>query len=364
MALAVQDALFHASHTLGHGTSGEQSPVGGLFILNDAGRRMVNSHSWHWMMRPDVKLDFHKDVEHVWLPQDFGELVGYDVTSGLASSLSMTTHQHLVDLRTNSITTSTWRYWAAVTQDDRGAKATATLRCTDSPTNGETLVLDDGINPAVTITFLDTLTTETATARQVATSAYTTPAEAAVAITDAINAAPLLFMQAVDGASTITTVTHGQVGVVGNLGAGWATDGNSNFTIVNMGGGVDPGAHRARLDIWPAPTTDEAEALTIYYRGRWRTIDEDTKVVPVPEYMEGLYIDFVRAIARGYEMQDEVPMHELISEVRGGDTWADAMKADSQTQHVVGQLTGGAVTSVSRQRNPSHLYNFAAVPDQ
>lgn len=368
MALSVQDALFHASHTLGHGTTGEQSPVGGLFILNYAGNWLVNSHSWHWMLRPEVTLDFHKDIEYVWLPLDFGEMVGYDVTSGLASSLSMTTHQHLVDLRTSSITTSTWRYWCAVTQDDRGAKAHTTITCDDNPTDSESISLVDGVNPTVNYTFSTTAGTivETAVSREVVIGSDA--AATAAALTDAINATPLLYIKAVDSTTAATiNLEYATVGTVGNLGteSSWLGDGNNNFSAsADFGEGVDPGQHRARLDIWPAPTADEAGALTIYYRGRWRQIDEDTRIIPVPTFMEPLYIDAVRAFARGFEMQDEKPMIDWQNELRASAAWDDAVKADGQTQHIHGQMTGGAVTSVSRQRNPSHLYNFAAVPDQ
>lgn len=369
MALTVQEALFHASHTLGN--AGEQSPVGGIAILNYAGHWLGNSHSWSWTIRPEVKLDFNKDVEHIWLPDDFHEIVGYDVTSGLSSSLSMTSHQHLIDLRTSAISTSTWRYWVAVTTSDKGAAAAGTLTVDAVPANANTMTLSDGYNPAVQFDYRTAAggASETGTVREQPRSDTMTTATVASNLAAAINDAPLLYFNAEVDATTPAqlNITHAIPGTRGNLGAesNWVTaDTGGKFTGSAMEDGVDPGTPRPRLDIWPAPNANTADAITLYYRGRWKEIDEDTAIVPIPEWMTPLYITAIRSCARGFEMEDDMGMDARLNIVRGSATFMDAVRTDDNTQHVYGALSGGAVMGVSRQRNPTHLHNFGTVPDQ
>ena len=365
MALTVQEALFHASHTLGN--AGEQSPVGGINILNYAGTWLSNAKSWAWLVRPQVKLDFLADVDHAWLPPDFREIVGYDATAGLTSGLSLTTHQHLVHLRTAAITSSSWRYWAAVTHAPHEAAARGAISVTAVPANDEAITLYDGYNPTVTFTFKTTAGSlaETATAREIARGSSPTTTTMASALAAAINATPSLHFSAQVASATATqiNITHKIPGTRGNLGAeaNWVTaDGGSNVTGSTLEDGVNPGAPRPRFDLWPTPTADMAEALTVYYRGGWRAIDSDTAIVPIPEYVNPLYITAVRAVARGMEMQDEAALEDRLNRLRVSTLFMEGERADNNVQHTSGRMAGGAV---SRQSRPSHLYNFGAVPD-
>ena len=50
----------------------------------------------------------------VELPSDFQTLVGYDATESLVNSLTLTTLEHLLQLRTNQIEVSTWNFWGCI----------------------------------------------------------------------------------------------------------------------------------------------------------------------------------------------------------------------------------------------------------
>jgi hypothetical protein len=145
MTLVAHDAIRHIQHTL---SSDEVPAIGALRILNDAGEYLVNMHNWRWLEGAQVKLDLHKDVDHVWLPDNFREIIGYDASQGLTSGLELTSHQYLVELRSNAVSTSAFRYWAAVTHAERyvAATATATFHATNQPDTDSILNVGDGAN--------------------------------------------------------------------------------------------------------------------------------------------------------------------------------------------------------------------------
>ena len=363
MALTVSQALFHASHSIGG--AGEQSEVGGLAVLNYAGTYLCSSRAWRWLERQQVKLDLVKDQDYVWLPRGLLELVGYDMTQGLTTGLSVTTHQHLIQLRTSAITTSTWRYWAALTHASQESAATSALTCA-LPDDGHYLSLSDGYNPTVSFYFEDTAGSiaETATTREVPRGASATPTTIASDLAEAINNAPLLHFSAEVDATTATVInlTHMIPGARGNLGAeaAWVGDPEGHFVATNLEDGVDPGTPRPRLDIWPTPAATELDAITLYYRGGWSPIDEDTTLLPIPEWFEPLYIETVRQVSRGFEMEDDAPMGDRMAALFTGPLYLAARRVDDGMAPDYGPLRGGAVEQQMGIRATNH-WNFNSV---
>jgi len=217
MALTVSQALFHASHSIGG--AGEQSEVGGLAVLNYAGTYLCSSRAWRWLERQQVKLDLVKDQDYVWLPRGLLELVGYDMTQGLTTGLSVS---------------------------------------------------------------------------------------------------------------------------------------------ANLGVGVYPGTPRPRLDIWPTPAATELDAITLYYRGGWSPIDEDTTLLPIPEWFEPLYIEAVRQVSRGFEMEDDAPMGDRMAALFTGPLYLAARRVDDGMAPDYGPLRGGAVEQQMGIRATNH-WNFNSV---
>lgn len=111
MTMIAEHALGHIRHALGGDPA---APLTGLGILNEAGEFLVSMHRWGWLERPPATLDLVSGQAYVSLPSDFSELVAYDATNSLVNSLSMTTHQHLLELRTNQIQSTSWNFWASI----------------------------------------------------------------------------------------------------------------------------------------------------------------------------------------------------------------------------------------------------------
>lgn len=111
-----------------------------------------------------------------------------------------------------------------------------------------------------------------------------------------------------------------------------------------------------RIDVWPDIQTDDAGAVTIFYRAGWNTIEDDSERISVPEWVELLYLQLVRAVARGYEREDETSMTLRLMEVQAGPVWAAAMKQDSEMQPDYGPLRNGAA-ELARIPTLSHFWN-------
>lgn len=98
-----------------------------------------------------------------------------------------------------------------------------------------------------------------------------------------------------------------------------------------------------RLEIWPTPSASVTAAFTVWYRAKWTELSGDTDVANVPLWFEPLLVQFVRAVAKGYEEED---IDDRIDRILGGGTFAQAIEHDGQIQPDYGPLEGGAVGMV------------------
>ena len=359
MTLSAHDAVRHIEHTL---ASDSVPGVGAMRILNDAGEFLVNMHNWRWLEGTERSLDLSKDISYVWLPEDFRELIALQTTDGLNAGIRMTTQRQLVRLRSMSVANS-YVYHAAVVHAQRQAAASSQLTCSSNPADTNTALLNDGINPSVTFTFSTTAGTvlETATAREVVRGS--TSALTMVAFTDAINAAPALYFKAADNNTTTPdskiNLTYARPGLEGNLGAegGWFTDTNSKFSAApNMTGGIGGGPPRARLDIWPTPTSDATAGIRVYYRSGWMPVSDEAQMLYLPGWMETLYLFLVRAFARSYEREGDGSVSVRLQDLKAGPLFVAAQQRDKEMTYDIGPMMNGAVHT----SNPDPLWNFSS----
>ena len=359
MTLNVQEALEHINHTL----STKGTHAFGMRILNDAGEYLCTCHHWKWLERPRHNLHFEADQGYVWLPRDFRDLIAYDATQGLTSGLSLTTHQYLVELRTSAITTSTWRYWGAITHAPRQERPTGTLTFSSVPDDGDSFTLDDGVNAPIEFEF-DSAGDGTSGSgvTEIDTSASgLTSAQVAALVQTAIESVrltgPLDIDAVVDADSaSVVNLTNRRHGTIGNI---TITDASSGLAVTGMSGGRDGGRPEPRIDIWPDPTADLENALTIYYRAGWTHLNVDDVDVAIPEWLETVYIQLVRAHARGYEREDRGSMSMRVEEIYRSPHMRAAMERDAEMQPDYGPMQGGAAEVV--RDNFYQFWNFGSV---
>ena len=154
------------------------------------------------------------------------------------------------------------------------------------------------------------------------------------------------------------TLTHQREGTRGNS---LTLTVPAAITKQELDTGVYAGPVRARLELWPTPSQDELDRLYIYYRRGWQSCDSDNALIPIPDWMETLYITLVRAYARGYERESEVSMEARLAEIKQGPQLAAAMLRDKEMVAHLGPITGGAATCVRSMYD--HLWNFTTVND-
>jgi len=359
--LTVEQCIDHVRHTL---ASGNKVPaIGALRILNDAGEYLCSFKAWAWLQGKRFQLDFESGQDYVWLPSDFQELTGIDATNAITSGLMATTMQHLIELRTSSITSSNWIYYYAIAHEARHERATGTITFTDVPADDSTITIGDGINTAIQFA-LDVGGSggpETGDVNVDMSASGITAAGCANALQDAIQGQLLLRTLEVEASvsGAVVTLTSREPGTIGNVTI--TTTGTTNATITGMSGGIDGGMPRARLEIWPDPGSDDDDAVTIYYRAGWKTLDQDTEYVSIPTWLQTLYIQLVRAFARGYEREDVASLSARCAEVMGGPLALAAVRRDDMMQPSYGELMGGGA-DLARGRHEPFL-NYGPVSD-
>lgn len=98
------------------------------------------------------------------------------------------------------------------------------------------------------------------------------------------------------------------------------------------------GVPKPRLELYPTPSTSEADVFTLTYRKGWVTPSGDRGVFPIPKFMHTLFIQIVRAFARGYEEEDQASLQERLAEIEASTVFANALKRDGQVQPNLGPL--------------------------
>jgi hypothetical protein len=353
MTLLVSDAIAHIRHTL---ASEDVPSIGAYRILNDAGQYMVNMHNWRWCEGVQQTLSLTANQDYVWLPEDFREIIAVQPTNGLNAGFRLTTQERLLQLRSLAVSNS-FEYHGSVVHAPRGAAATATL-LVGSLVNGTSITMTDAYNPSTTISFKTTVAAtdvDSGFTRYMAIGA--TSAASAVTLAAAINDAPNLYLRASVSGSTIT-VTHQRDGTRGNS---MTMTVPAAITMQLLDTGVDGGPVRARLDLWPTPSQDELDRVMVYYRRGWQSCDSDNALIPIPDWIESLYVALVRAYARGYERESEASLEQRIAEVKAGPQFAAAMLRDKEMVAHMGPLSGGAAQGSRSMYD--HLWNFTTVND-
>lgn len=357
MVLTVDEATRHIMDTL----ATDQLPnVGAFRILNDAGEYLCTTHDWAWLLGRRTLLHFEKDQGHVWLPMDFRDLVAYDA-SGFTNTFILGTLQEIVDIRTKAISGTNWPYRGVIVYAPRAEFPTGTLVFTGTPADAGTLKIDDGVNVAVTFEFdtsADGVTSgnievdNSASGITAATTANLTQAQ----IEDQFTKGNLDINAVVDTTATGTVnLKNRRVGTVGNISI---TDSATNVTVTGMSGGLDTGRPQARIDLSTDPSADLEDALTIYYRAGWTHLNEDDDLVAIPEWLETLYLQLVRAHARGYHREDMGTVTERVAAVSAGPHMLAAIDRDNSMQPDFGLQRGGAIGLHSRA---DIFWNFDSV---
>jgi len=101
------------------------------------------------------------------------------------------------------------------------------------------------------------------------------------------------------------------------------------------------GPPQPRLAVWPTPTTTDASALNLYYRRGWQEVVSDNALLVLPEFLEGAFLECLRACAAGWSEPEGGSRASRLMEVVQGPDWRGAAKRDAGMQPDYGVLTNG-----------------------
>jgi hypothetical protein len=93
-----------------------------------------------------------------------------------------------------------------------------------------------------------------------------------------------------------------------------------------------------RLDIYPTPSGAQTNAIAVRYRSKWVQLSStaaDAYEIPIPKYVDALYIAYVRAFAQAYEDEG---LSARIQEIDAGPLLATALTKDGLMQRDIGRL--------------------------
>jgi hypothetical protein len=119
-----------------------------------------------------------------------------------------------------------------------------------------------------------------------------------------------------------------------NIGVGLAMTWVALVSRANPTGG----APIPILELYPTPVSTDNQALTIYYRSGWTpplNLDESSQI-NIPEYLEPLYIQILRAFARGYEEEDQASLDTRLQALYTGVLFLTCAERDGMIQHQYG----------------------------
>ncbi len=112
---------------------------------------------------------------------------------------------------------------------------------------------------------------------------------------------------------------------------------------------VVPKAPRPALEIYPSPAELDPTDMTLFYRSAWSDVEDGSEFLAIPDWIEPLYIEVLRTLAKGWEEEDEGGFSARVTQIRRLDVFKQMAIADGLMQNTYGKPQGGIGRFRSRQ---------------
>lgn len=127
---------------------------------------------------------------------------------------------------------------------------------------------------------------------------------------------------------------------------------NTRFTTgyhVEWNSGPDKAQPVATLRLTPEPSAGEFDALSAVYYRVWTEATSDADVLPLPQYMEAVFLQYCRALALGYDasVSSTAAMSAAIDAVEVGPIYRSAARRDSSQQLDTGPARNRGIEAAS-----------------
>jgi len=329
-------------------------------LINQASEALVSSYEWSFLKGGSVDVSFVADQDYATLPADFGHELATERKDGFSTGFAWTSKDHLAELRSHDPRTRL-HFWGAIVWEQDAA--TVPLAQGPKPDHNDTIEVN-----GKTYTWKSTIST---TDGEVLIGASaTTAGDNLIA---AINLSGVAGTNYASGMTLHETVTGRRTGVSAFvLEAKIGGEAGNAYTLTDpsdnvhadwgplpgtwTGGGGPP---KARIALYPTPSTAEVAGLKLFYARTLGTATSDSYEIPVVPYCHTLYLEILRAIAQGYEEHDLGTASMRLTMVFDGPLFENAKRRDARTQSTYGVLAGGVT---QRMRGYGSRYDNT-IPD-
>lgn len=117
------------------------------------------------------------------------------------------------------------------------------------------------------------------------------------------------------------------------------------------------------FELWPTPNTSAADYFTIMYQGKWTEVSSDNDWAAIPDYMNPLFADLVRRVARAWEEEDTAGLMERVESLKQSSLWVTAMQTDGLNQPTLGTTKGGAASDALPDIGRVYVTDTVASPN-
>jgi hypothetical protein len=97
----------------------------------------------------------------------------------------------------------------------------------------------------------------------------------------------------------------------------------------------------SQLLLHPVPSSTASSVFQLVYTAKWTALSTDGAYAQIPTYAEPLFLDVLRAAAKGYDEDDRGSVSRLMTEVRTSALFEDTVRRDAQQQREFRTLTNG-----------------------
>ena len=276
--------------------------VSDLDVVNHAGLWLLSSRKWHFMLRPSVVLSVRPSIS---ITAGSLDAAGTTLTSG--TDFSAYTYVEGDDVEITGGTSTTQGTYRVTATNGSSTITLATSASTSSPTD-------------VTGTMKNW--------RAALPSDF----------------GELVGYDATE--SLVNSLTLTDVAHLNALRTNQIEVSSWNFWGAIVWSEPQPdGAPSPILELWPAPASADANALTIFYRARWVDVTNDNTEIRIPWYMEPLFLQVCREFALGYTEYDNATLSARILDLQSGPVYGAAVEEDGRVQPDMGVMMGGMILS-------------------
>lgn len=308
MPLSLAACQDHVRDTLGNSGSGLVSIQS---MIDTAGEYLVASYPWKWLVRPPAALDLRGTIS-------------FTGASWVDGTLTLTA--------IGAFTNYTWRSGDQVVIT-AGTNTTLGTYNVASRVSADAITLTSSIGA-----------TASAVAGTLSFPFIVLPSDFAELL--AIQSVSLSTTMQLTTYQTIVEMRASQVGISGFSYYG-AILWRGAFTEAPL----SEKAPVPRIEIYSTPTANETAAFSLIYRAGWPVQADDANFALLPSFVEPLYVQLLRAVARGFDEEDEGSMSRRLTEVMSGPLFLSAKRRDDMIQRNYGRLGPGALASASGRGN-------------